>query len=130
MEIGDGRRHGPGSSFCDDRDDVDFVTAEVYHVLGCQATHHLFPNDPDVINLPPPEAANSSRAEPVTIPPSRPVLTPSRRRFVLSPATPVAAALVLGPWYDVVRANAVKVAIVIGLTFAALVVLQANTQVL
>jgi hypothetical protein len=33
----------------------------------------------------------------------------------------------LGLWYDVVRANAVKVAIVIGLTFAALVVFQANT---
>ena len=36
------------------------------------------------------------------------------------------AALVLGPGYDVVRANAVKVAIVLALTFAALIVFQAN----
>ncbi len=40
------------------------------------------------------------------------------------------AALVLGPGYDVVRANAVKVAIVLTLTFAALIVFQANAQVL
>jgi uncharacterized protein len=40
------------------------------------------------------------------------------------------AGLVLGPGYDVVRANAVKVAIVLALTFAALIVFQANAQVL
>ena len=40
------------------------------------------------------------------------------------------AALVLGPGYDVVRANAVKVAIVLALTFAALIVFQANGQIL
>jgi uncharacterized membrane protein YfcA len=40
------------------------------------------------------------------------------------------AALVLGPGYDVVRANAVKVAIVLALTLAALIVFQANAQVL
>lgn len=40
------------------------------------------------------------------------------------------AALVLGPGYDVVRANGVKVAIVLALTFAALIVFQANAQVL
>jgi hypothetical protein len=40
------------------------------------------------------------------------------------------AALVLGPGYDVVRANAVKVAIVLTLTFAALIVFQANGQIL
>ena len=39
------------------------------------------------------------------------------------------AALVLGPGYDVVRANAVKVAIVLALTFAALIIFQANGQV-
>ena len=39
------------------------------------------------------------------------------------------AGLVLGPGYDVVRANAVKVAIVLTLTFAALIVFQANAQV-
>jgi uncharacterized protein len=40
------------------------------------------------------------------------------------------AALVLGPGYDVVRANAVKVAIVLTLTVAALIVFQASAQVL
>ena len=35
----------------------------------------------------------------------------------------------LGPGYDVVRANAVKVAIVLTLTFAALIVFQANAQI-
>ncbi len=40
------------------------------------------------------------------------------------------AGLVLGPGYDVVRANAVKVAIVLALTFAALIVFQANAQIL
>ena len=40
------------------------------------------------------------------------------------------AGLVLGPGYDVVRANAVKVAIVLTLTIAALIVFQANAQVL
>ena len=49
--------------------------------------------------------------------------------MVLSPATPAAAALVLGPWYDVVRANAVKVAIVLALTFAALIVFQASSLI-
>ncbi len=39
------------------------------------------------------------------------------------------AALVMGPGYDVVRANAVKVAIVLALTFAALLVFQANAQI-
>jgi len=38
--------------------------------------------------------------------------------------------LVLGPGYDVVQANAVKVAIVLALTLAALIVFQANAQVL
>ena len=94
-----------------------------------QHARYLFPCDSDVINWPPPEAANPSRAEPVTIPPSRPVLTPSRRRFVLSPATPAAAALVLGPWYDVMRANAVKAATEQPLTFAALIVFQASSLI-
>jgi len=39
------------------------------------------------------------------------------------------AALVLGPGYDVVRGNAVKVAIVLTLTLAALLVFQASGQV-
>lgn len=40
------------------------------------------------------------------------------------------AGLVLGPGYDVVRANGVKVAIILALTLAALIVFQANAQVL
>ena len=39
------------------------------------------------------------------------------------------AALVMGPGYDVVRANAVKVAIVLALTFAALLVFQASSLI-
>jgi uncharacterized membrane protein YfcA len=39
------------------------------------------------------------------------------------------AALVLGPGYDVVRANAVKVAIVLALTFAALIVFQVSSLI-
>jgi hypothetical protein len=37
---------------------------------------------------------------------------------------------VLSPWYDVVRANTVKVAIVLALTFPALIVFQADGQIL
>ena len=40
------------------------------------------------------------------------------------------AGLVLGPGYDVVRANAVKVAIVLALTLAALIVFQVSAQIL